>query len=124
MIDEQPIGAALSRDTRRGETVESDLNNLIAKRHNQRVASEGERRELEVWQETERHHLEQRRQVARIEWHLHHTAQAERLRRTLEELIEHHEGQAARLVLGDEDPRDRDGRKVEQSFRATRKESA
>lgn len=39
-----------------------------------------------------------RRQAARLEWHLHHTAQAEKLRRTLEGLIAHHEEQAAKLM--------------------------
>ena len=41
---------------------------------------------------------EKRRQAARLEWHLYHTAQAERLRRTLEALIEHHEAAVARMM--------------------------
>jgi hypothetical protein len=36
--------------------------------------------------------------MARLKWHLHHTAQAERLRRTLEALANHHEEQAAKLM--------------------------
>jgi hypothetical protein len=36
--------------------------------------------------------------MARLKWHLHHTAQAERLRRTLEALASHHEEQAAKLM--------------------------
>jgi light-regulated signal transduction histidine kinase (bacteriophytochrome) len=48
--------------------------------------------------ESVRAYEEKRRQAARLEWHLHHTAQAERLRPTLEGLIAHHEEQAAKLM--------------------------
>ena len=36
----------------------------------------------ELWKASVRAYEEKRRQMARAEWHLHHTAQAERLRRT------------------------------------------
>jgi hypothetical protein len=51
-----------------------------------------------LWRESVKAYDEKRRQMARLEWHLHHTAQAERLRRTLEVLASHHEEQAARLA--------------------------
>ena len=96
MIDE-PIGAALSRNlgspTAPGEAVEADLDRLIERRSRQKDPDEGSA----MWRESVKAYEEQRRQMARAEWHLHHTAQAERLRRTLEALIEHHEAAAAQL---------------------------
>ena len=79
-------GRAVGRDIGRGEAVERELDAFISKRHEQRVRSQGERREEEAWQESERRHEERQRLQARYEWHLHHTAQAERLRLTLEAL--------------------------------------
>ena len=103
MIDDKPIGAALNRNlgspTAPGEAVESELDRLITRRHDARVSSEGERQAEEMWQESVKRYEEERRQVARLEWHLHHTAQAERLRWTLEGLIAHHEEQAAKLRM-------------------------
>jgi ABC-type phosphonate transport system ATPase subunit len=92
--DIQPVGTGLSRDISNGEAVEADLNRLIERRSRQRDADE----ENELWQESVRAYEEQRRRVARLEWHLHHTEQAERLRRTLEALASHHEEQAAKLT--------------------------
>jgi hypothetical protein len=97
LIDDKPIGAALNRDFARGEATEKELDRLITRRHDARVNNEGERPAEEMWQESERRYQEQARAAARVEWHLHHTAQAERLRRTLEGLIAHHEEQAAKL---------------------------
>jgi hypothetical protein len=50
----------------------------------------------ELWKASARAYEEKRRRMARLEWHLHHAAQAERLRRTLESLASHHEEQAER----------------------------
>jgi hypothetical protein len=75
-------------------TAEKQLNNLITRRSKQKDPEE----ESEAWQESERRHEEQRRLQARYEWHLYHTAQAERVRRTLEQLVSHHEQQAAKLM--------------------------
>ena len=97
MIDDKPIGAPLSRNlgspTAPGEAVEAELNRLIQRRSRQKDPDE----ESELWKASMRAYEEKRRQMARLEWHLHHTAQAERLRRTLEALASHHEEQAARL---------------------------
>jgi hypothetical protein len=95
---EQPIGKALSRDIRRSEIVEADLDNLIDRRDKMRRLEEGERAEEAAWVESTRVYNEKRRQQARLEWHAHHTSQAERLRSTLEALVAHHEERAEELA--------------------------
>jgi hypothetical protein len=74
--------------------VEKELDALIERRSRQKDPQE----DSDLWQESAKAYEEKRRQMARLEWHLHHTAQAERLRRTLEVLASHHEEQAARLM--------------------------
>lgn len=54
MIDDKPIGAALSRDITRGEKVDADIDNFISKRHEKRVAEEGERAVEDAWKAAER----------------------------------------------------------------------
>jgi hypothetical protein len=54
LIDERPVGAALNRDISRGEVVDADLDKLISRRHDARVAEEGERDLEEAWCESER----------------------------------------------------------------------
>jgi hypothetical protein len=51
----------------------------------------------EAWVESERRSEENRRREQRAAWYGWHLDQVERHRRTLEELIWHHEAQAARL---------------------------
>jgi hypothetical protein len=77
-----------------GEMVERELDTMIERRSLQKEPD----KESELWQASVRAYEEKRRQAARLEWHLHHTAQAERLRRTLEALASHHEEQAAKLT--------------------------
>jgi hypothetical protein len=89
-----------SVDVVKGEKVESELTHLIERRHDQRVVEEGHRPSEEMYEESTRRYQQQMRVRARYEWHLHHTAQAERLRRTLEALASHHEEQAAKLTDG------------------------
>ncbi len=74
--------------------MEAELDRLIERRSRQKDPDE----ESELWKASVRAYEEKRRQEARLEWHLHHTAQAERLRRTLEALASHHEEQAAKLM--------------------------
>jgi hypothetical protein len=81
-------------DIARGEMVEKELNAMIECRSRQKDPQE----DSDLWQESAKAYEEKRRQMARLEWHLHHTAQAERLRRTLEALASHHEEQAAKLA--------------------------
>ena len=81
-------------DIARGEMVEKELDALIERRSRQKDPQE----DSDLWLESAKAYEEKRRQMARLEWHLHHTAQAERLRRTLEVLASHHEEQATRLM--------------------------
>src|SRR5215208_662660 len=83
-------------DVMRGEMVEKELDVMIERRARKGDVDPDEREEL--WKASVRAYEEKRRQIARAEWHLHHTAQAERLRRTLEALAARHEEQAARLM--------------------------
>jgi hypothetical protein len=79
------------------ETVDADLDRLICKRASKDRRPDPD--ELDAgYMESVRAYEEKRRQAARLEWHRHHTAQAERLRRTLKGLIAHHEEQAAKLM--------------------------
>jgi hypothetical protein len=73
-------------DISRGEQVEAELDAMIRRRHDCRVADEGERPALEMWREANRQ-----------AWTSYHEGQAERHRRTLQDLIAHHEAQAAKL---------------------------
>jgi hypothetical protein len=81
-------------DIARGEMVEKELDGMIERRSRQKDPDG----KSELWQASVRAYEEKRRQAARLEWHLHHTAQAERLRRTLEALASHHEEEAAKLM--------------------------
>ena len=98
LIEDQPIGAALNRNlgspTAPGEGVEAELDRLIQRRSRQKDPEE----ESELWKANVRAYEEKRRQMARLEWHAFHCGQAERHRATLQALIEHHEGEAARLI--------------------------
>jgi hypothetical protein len=76
------------------ERLEKELDNLIARRSKQKDPEE----QSEAWQESVRRFNEQRRQMARLEWHAFHCGQAERHHRTLQELISFHETQAERLL--------------------------
>jgi hypothetical protein len=100
LIDDKPIGAALSRNlggpTAPGEAVERELDAFISKRHERGVQDEGEHLALEMWRESERRHAERRREEMRAAWCEHHQGQAARLRTVLEELIAGHEQQAER----------------------------
>ena len=83
-------------DIARGELVEKELDILITRRSRRKDSEEAS----ETWQESVRAYEEKRRQMARLEWHAFHCGQAERHRRTLEDLISHHETQAAKLCEG------------------------
>jgi hypothetical protein len=55
-------------DITRGEATEKELNALIRRRHDQRVLSEGERLEEELWQESVNRYNAHRREQNRIAW--------------------------------------------------------
>ena len=96
MIDDKPIGVALSRNlgspTAPGEAVESELDRLIERRFRQKDPDE----ESELWKESVRAYTARRREEMRAAWCSHHQGQAVRLRAVLEELIANHEKQAER----------------------------
>ena len=83
-------------DVAHGEMVELLLDVLIQRRTRKGDVDPDEREEL--WKASVRAYEEKRRQMARLEWHAFHCDQAERHRATLQALIEHHEGEAARLM--------------------------
>ncbi len=90
------------RNIGRSEMVASELNGLITRRHDARVAEEGERPAEEAWMESERAHNARLREENRLAWCQYHREQAARLRRTLEPLIRKHEEAAARIEATDE----------------------
>ncbi len=82
-------------DVAHGEKVEKELSAMIERRSTR----EPDPDELEPsYAESVRRFNEKRRQLARLEWHAFHCGQAERHRRTLEELVSYHEMQAQRLL--------------------------
>ena len=83
-------------DVARGELVEKELDAMIERRAQKGSVDPDEREEL--WKASVRAYEEERRQVARLEWHAFHCGQAERHRATLQALIEHHESEATRLM--------------------------
>ena len=98
MIDDK-IGAALNRNlgspTAPGEAVEAELDRLIERRFRQKDPEE----KSELWKAGVSTLEGRRRQTARLEWHQHHTEQAERLRLTFERLISYHENEAQKLLM-------------------------
>ncbi len=98
MIDNQPIGAALNRNlgssTAPGEAVERELDAMILRRSRLKDPEE----ESELWQESSARFNARRREENRQAWEAFHAGQAERLRRTLEELLSHHEAQAEKYA--------------------------
>jgi hypothetical protein len=74
--------------------VEKELSAFIERRSRQKDPEE----ESELWQASVDAYNEKRQKIARLEWHAFHCGQAERHRRTLQELISYHEMQAERLL--------------------------
>jgi hypothetical protein len=89
-------------DIAQGELAERLIDAFIERRHDRRVAEEGERPEEAAWAESERRHAERRHEANRAAWAAFHEDQAARHRRTLQDLISHHEARAARLQATDE----------------------
>jgi hypothetical protein len=76
---------------------------FIERRDEKRRQTEGERLEQELWMEKLKAYNERERRQIRAEWYGWHCDQAERHRRTLERLIVHHEGQAQKLLMEDDE---------------------
>ena len=83
-------------DIARGEMVEKELNAMIERRSRK---GEVDPDELEpFYMESVRRDNAHRREEMRAAWTSYHEGQAERHRRTLQELITYHETQADRLL--------------------------
>jgi predicted nucleotide-binding protein (sugar kinase/HSP70/actin superfamily) len=61
-------GRGIGRQIGRGEAVEHELDAFIAKRHEQRVKTEGERAIEAAWRESERREEARRREENRLAW--------------------------------------------------------
>jgi hypothetical protein len=83
-------------DITHGEMAENQFDILIERRSRKGEVDPEEREE--GWQESVRRFNEKRRQMARFEWHAFHCGQAARHRATLQALVDHDEGQAAKLM--------------------------
>jgi hypothetical protein len=59
-----------------------------------------EREREDLWEESLRRDRERRRRQLNAERYRYHADQAERLRRTMTDLVEHHEREAIRLLEG------------------------
>jgi hypothetical protein len=81
-------------DISKGEVAESHLDALIAKRHDQRVQTDGERAREELWQESVRRYNARSCEEERLERLHYHEGQARRLGATLEALVAYHRGEA------------------------------
>ncbi len=77
-------------DIAHGEAVERELDAMILRRSRLKDPDE----ETELWQSSSRAYNARRREENRQAWSDFHAGQAERLRRTLEELLSHHEARA------------------------------
>jgi ABC-type phosphonate transport system ATPase subunit len=84
--------------SRSPEAATAEISRFIEKRAQLFKTENKERRAEAAWRESTKKAEEKRRIQARHEWHLHHQGQAKRLRRTLEQLIDHHEERAQELM--------------------------
>jgi hypothetical protein len=85
-------------DIARSEQVESELDAMIRRRDTHRSQTEGERLEEELYEPSVRvwrERQEAEKRTARFEYH---RGQAERLRRSLGELVAYHESAAERYL--------------------------
>jgi hypothetical protein len=82
-----------------GEMVEKQLDAMIERRARKGDVDPDEREEL--WKVSVRAYTARRREEMRAAWTSYHEGQAERHRRTLQDLIAHHESQAAKLCEGE-----------------------
>ena len=83
-------------DVTKIEQIETDLTNLIERRHDRRVVEEGERRSEEKWAASERAYFARQDEARQLELLTYHEAQAQRLKTTLSALVGRHESEAER----------------------------
>jgi hypothetical protein len=67
-VDVAQPGRSIGRDIATGEKVEAELDAFVSRRHEQRVATEGERQAEESWKASERAYFVHRRQENRLAW--------------------------------------------------------
>ena len=79
------------------EKAEAELNNFIERRA--KAASKAEAEE-DLWRASVRRHEEREKRIRDAERYRWHADQAERLRRTMTQLVDHHERQARKLLEG------------------------
>jgi hypothetical protein len=82
------------------EAVDAELDRLISKRASQDRRTDPDEQH-ERWKASVRAYNARRADEMRAAWASYHEGQAERHRRTLEDLIVHHEAQAAKLCEGE-----------------------
>ena len=82
----------------RGEMVESDLDRLITKRHDQHAAENGHRPSEELWAESERAFDARREAESREAWAAYHRSAAERIERTAAQIAAEHRVRAEMLL--------------------------
>jgi hypothetical protein len=79
------------------DTVDAELARLISKRASQDRRPDPDE-QAGLWKASVRAYTARRREEMRAAWASYHAGQAERHRRTLEDLITHHEQAAAKLM--------------------------
>ena len=87
-------------DVARADAAGAELDRLISKRASQDRRPDPDEQE-ELWKASVRAYTARKREELRVAWASYHEGQAERHRRTLEDLIAHHEAQAAKLCEGE-----------------------
>jgi hypothetical protein len=76
------------------DVADRELDRMVERRSRKDPDADGRK---ELWKASVRRYNARRREKMRAAWTAFHESQAERHRRTLEGLIEHHEAQAAKL---------------------------
>jgi len=94
------IGRDIGHADEHAERVWKELDQIIQRRHDQRVKANGHRPSEEIYEASVRHHAAQRERERRAEWAAYHRRQAERHRATLTDLVRFHEEAAAKLDMG------------------------
>jgi hypothetical protein len=87
-------------DLASADAVDGELDRLISKRASQDRQPDLDEQE-DLWKASVRAYAIRRREELRAAWASYHEGQAERHRRTLQDLIAHHETQAAKLCEGE-----------------------
>ena len=80
--------------------IDAELERLIAKRASQEMRPGPDEQE-EIWKASVRAYTAKKREEIRAQWRDYHQLQAERHRAVLQDLIAHHETQAAKLCEGE-----------------------